>query len=271
MVGTLAQLIAIISYGNAALIGRSSSLPHTNSTFQFCNRIEFVATQRNWFTTREQLVADSPDRWFAYLRNQECKGLRLVYLSTKDTSVPEHMMAGLVGGGGRWLIAADTKDRSDYWEGDWQVTAKDAPDRRIWSVRYRRVAAPQIARRPPAELPEVSRELRGILTEIRDFAQRQNLDNFAKCFLSGLDCLESDNPLAQIYHTDLVPSDWYSLPAQRLLAACSVAWVFGGMGSWNDLGFAGEDNATYEKLSKMLYAAIINGIVSATNSKLNDV
>ena len=43
------------------------------------------------------------------------------------------------------------------------------------------------------------------------------------------------------------------LPAAQLLGAAQSAWVFGGMGSWNDLGFEGEDQALYDRLSEELY------------------
>ena len=255
------------SYGNAFLSDRSISLSRTNSTLQFCNCVEFLVTQRRWFSTREQVIADAPDAWFGYLRGRGCTGLRLVYFPSSVASFPGHMLAGFVGGGGRWLIADETKDRTGSWEAAWQVTAKDAPDRRIWSVSYRRVTAPRHSGSPNPDLATIREELGTNLIEIRDFAQSHKLDGFAKCFQSALDCLDAEKPLTKIYHTDLVPSDWYSLTAEQTLATCSEAWVFGGMGSWNDLGFEGDANKTYERLSKGLYAAIIHGIVSAVNSK----
>lgn len=42
----------------------------------------------------------------------------------------------------------------------------------------------------------------------------------------------------------------------RALLAADIANVFGGMGSWNDIGFDGEDGITHERLSGQLFAAI---------------
>lgn len=43
MNGTLAQLIAIVAYGNECLINDKlvSDFYSSNSTFQFCNRVQF--------------------------------------------------------------------------------------------------------------------------------------------------------------------------------------------------------------------------------------
>ena len=67
--------------------------------------------------------------------------------------------------------------------------------------------------------------------------------------------------------TDYIVSANYSIAARQLLLASSSAWVFGGMGSWNDLSFEKEeDNQHYETLSTALYNAINRGILAATNS-----
>ncbi|GAB3914442.1 hypothetical protein GCM10011575_44990 [Microlunatus endophyticus] len=51
------------------------------------------------------------------------------------------------------------------------------------------------------------------------------------------------------------------------MAAGSRAWVFGGMGSWNDLGFPDEGvEQDYEQLSSTLFAAVLTAITTATNS-----
>ena len=45
-------------------------------------------------------------------------------------------------------------------------------------------------------------------------------------------------------------------PRRPRARACEAAWVFGGMGSWNDLGFQGEDQQTYERLSHRLFQLV---------------
>jgi predicted butyrate kinase (DUF1464 family) len=57
------------------------------------------------------------------------------------------------------------------------------------------------------------------------------------------------------------------LTAKQLLFSAGNAWVFGGMGSWNDLGFDNkEDNETYDRLSEQLYSNINEAIIASTNT-----
>ena len=71
------------------------------------------------------------------------------------------------------------------------------------------------------------------------------------------------------YHHDLVPPDWYA-EARRVLAAARRAWVFGGMGWWNDVSF--EDDALlkdYESVSVDLYSAVVDAIAAAAGVRVD--
>ena len=47
------------------------------------------------------------------------------------------------------------------------------------------------------------------------------------------------------------------------------AWVFGGMGSWNDLVFAARtEEDEYNRLSAKLYLAVLGAFVAAVNADL---
>ena len=54
--------------------------------------------------------------------------------------------------------------------------------------------------------------------------------------------------------------------AECLLDACQSAWVFGGMGSWNDLAFDGEAQAEYERTSQTLVLTLTDVIQAAANA-----
>lgn len=56
------------------------------------------------------------------------------------------------------------------------------------------------------------------------------------------------------------------LEAKQLLAAAQAAWVFGGMGSWNDLGFDGNDQQEYNELSDKLFSLLNQAVSNATNA-----
>lgn len=75
MSGTLAQLIALISYGNAFLLMHNPQpLTFENSAFKFCNSILFLKSEHS---NNPTVVATSAQDWFDYLRYNKCKKLRL--------------------------------------------------------------------------------------------------------------------------------------------------------------------------------------------------
>jgi hypothetical protein len=269
MVGTLSQLVTLVSYGNAYLRGwEIGSFYPSNSTFQFCNTVEFLLLKpaKSGFT--EELLADSPLRWLEILKSKNCTLLKLSHLLTQKPEAPDHKLVAFVGGGGRWLIESVYKIDADYWEARWQVTNQNARDKRIWRVSYGAIAwNTKRSTDAPSDLANVHRRLEQILVQICGFAQKHKLDNFATCFQNGIDCLNSNQNLEKTYHKVLVPPGWYSTQAEQLLAAAANAWVFGGMGSWNDLGFEGDEKKIYEDLSAKLYSLINESIEAAVNSK----
>jgi hypothetical protein len=60
----------------------------------------------------------------------------------------------------------------------------------------------------------------------------------------------------------------YGPRTRLLLGRARAAWVFGGMGSWNDLGFAGHTPETreYGALTDELYAAVVGGAATAVSA-----
>jgi hypothetical protein len=86
---------------------------------------------------------------------------------------------------------------------------------------------------------------------------------FAGAFRNASGKLSSADPLAGTYHSDLAPTPIMPLEAKQLLASAQAAWVFGGMGSWNDLGFDGNDQQEYTALSDELFL-LLNQAIGAT-------
>jgi hypothetical protein len=278
MQATIAQIIALTIHGNASIKGapqltRSDFFP-ANSTFIFCEYVRFVDMKRNAASWDESDYASDPAAWFARLKQESVSALRLVHESTDgqkvgDQNVSDRMLVGFVGGGGRWLIEAIKPNGSDFWEGRWHVGDRQRSDRKIWRVSYGRTASdqPTLDRAAP-EIAALKSQLDGNLRAISAFARKQRMDGFAKAFDAGLAQLNSPNPSKGLYHSDLAPQNGLSLPAAQLLGAVQAAWVFGGMGSWNDVGFEGEDQILYERLSEDLYRLLNTAIVVATNASI---
>ena len=262
MTGTLAQLIALTAYGNDYL--KNGKLPENfypeNTAFQFCNKADFRISVEN-------VVAIDPIEWFKYLKNDGCKALRLFYLPSKDQSAKDHQLAAFVGGGGLWLIEAIYNTYSNFWANRWQVTNQNDPDKKIWTVNYALTSHKEKSINLQINPEKIKVQLQKTLTEIAEFASRQNLKIWKEKFEKAIEALNSQAPNEDFYHKNLIPADNYSLTARQVLFAAGMSWVFGGMGSWNDLGFQEQDtNDMYNKLSEQLYNDIIYAVISATNS-----
>jgi len=272
MTGTLSQLIALASYGNAYL--QKKEMPEgfgsSNSAFTFCNKVDFRVFERSFFskTPKEDIVGDTPEEWFAYLKQTHCNRLVLYYEGSKDQSqAKDHQLAGFIGGGGTWFIEAIYEKHSNFWAARWEVTDQQAPDNKIWRVNYGMFSGKQAIHNLQFDKEQVKQELYQTLESIADFATAQNLGSWAGIFERAKAVLDSPAPSGNYYHKDLFPSGIYGQLSQQLLFAAGSAWVFGGMGSWNDLGFeSDEDNDRYSSLSAALYSAINTAIIAAVNS-----
>lgn len=268
MVGPTAQLIALCCHFN----GRSQGVAvgpffPTHSTCRFCEYIHFLRYEKRWlWWSRWKEIAATPDAWLE-IEAVPGRFARLVHGETGNTHFSDRMSAGFVGGGGRWLFAVVSANGPSLWEPSWEVGNQNAEDQRIWRVRYGLLTENAAMSLPKSRDPEsVSIELKETLSEIATFAEEHSIDGFASSFRKAIGCLASDDPFADVYHQDLAPPGLLALPAQRLMAACQAAWVFGGMGSWNDLSFDGDDQKRYETISDRLFALVNEGICSSANS-----
>jgi hypothetical protein len=182
----------------------------------------------------------------------------------------DHQMAGMVGGGGTWLIEAVFGKYSDFWENYWSVTRQGAEDRKIWSVDYALTAERRGIVNMKYNQAAAKGELEDALTSISEFAEKQGFDHWCETVGVARERLNYTEPEKGYYNEDLIPSESYSLLSRQLLFAAGSAWVFGGMGSWNDLGFNNEkDNELYNSVSENLYDKIIKAIIAAINSELD--
>lgn len=276
MQGPIAQIAALTTYGNAALSAKRDlkqlEFYPGNTTFQFCEHVQFVDLQSTGERWDEERYADDPLQWVARLKKEGTSRLQLIHLTNDgerlgDGRAPDRMTVGFVGGGGRWLIEAVSSGSSAYWEARWEVGDQGRPDHRIWQVTYVRCPRDQPHyRHERIELEELKAAMRQTLLKIADFAFAHDLQGFANAFNSGLSKLDSQRPLSGTYHPDIAPARFLPLAALQLLGASQSAWVFGGMGSWNDLGFEGEDQILYDKISEQLFQLLNKAICVAANS-----
>jgi len=267
MQGTIAQLLSITAYGNQFLSGHlDEGFFPEHSVFQFCNFVKFVDLQSSEAQWLEKEFAADPIAWFQKLKAIEVIQLRVRYISTNDRGISDRMSVAFVGGGGRWLIEAVKPSRSDFWVAKWEVGDRDDPDRQIWNVKYERIL--QDSHRSEQPLPsaeDVKDQLKITLQKISEFAHKNDCSGFGKCFDRAINAL-TEQPSRRDGEYELFPDGYAPPEYQQLLSACQSAWVFGGMGSWNDLWFDdGETNKEYDTLSDELFNLINLSLMVASN------
>ena len=267
MDGSITQMVSLTCHANAHL--RRGWLPvgyfADNSAFKFCDRVSFVESRKSWLgASREQIVAEDPAAWFQYLKDEKALSLRLYWQPNQSPDLPDRITAGFVGGGGRWILAAMHPGGANYWISRWEAWNEDAAEDRIWRVNYVLVARDQ--KLPPDDRPisDVKTDLESALKRISAFTGNHNYSGFNDCFLQALHILDTGagEPL---HHPDLYPPNSIPPESAALLSAAERAWVFGGMGSWNDISFDGDDQREYDEASDQLYSALIQAICVAAN------
>lgn len=149
-----------------------------------------------------------------------------------------------------------------------QVTDKDAPNSKIWTVTYGRTVTGQPTMpNEKLNIDNIKEKLKDRLNAINSFAKEENLTFWSEWFESALSLLDSSNPYTKEQDKLIVPADKMSLKAIQLLAGAGKAWCFGSMGSWNDIGFNDKDTeATYDKLTSELYDIVNESYLAVANS-----
>ena len=122
-------------------------------------------------------------------------------------------------------------------------------------------------------LGQLTDHLHSVVAEARDFATRQEmLVPWVVSFDRALEALRSKTPEAVgseigMYARPIVAVGALDLPARRLFAAAQRAWVFGAMGSWNDVSFKDVALKTrYDKITTMLHEAVVQALIGAVNA-----
>lgn len=269
MDGSVAQITALTCHGNAAISG--IAIPRffpSNSTCKFCARVDFRLRPVRGGMQNEYGVAETPDHWFSSLKQSGCIGILLVRRTDNLSGLPDRTSAGLVGGGGTWMMEVLGNDGwSDLWVAGWELGDKEASDRRVWTVTYERVVKQRSTERRQPDLNSVMRRLEAALEAIHGFAAKHSASPFTGLFENALALLRAKGGARQVFHEDLAPDAFLEPRARILLDACQPAWVFGAMGSWNDMYFEKtEEQESYDHLSEELFQAVTGAIQAAANS-----
>lgn len=259
------RALAFVTVGNAALAGRDVSAFAGSFLFKSTQGVEFVIPRGG--DQYEQVAAD-PLAWFAWLKANNSRGLRLHTAPMEQKPgrlghIEERMLVGFVGGGPRWVIEAAGASASDLWEGYDRAGDRDEQGR-IWLTAYVRIGETAPQDNADINLSAATADLASALDDILVLARKFNSAPFDGLFEKAKATLTGAEPLTP-------PTDFEALaeldePARRLLAAIQTAWVFGGMGSWNDTGPDQEHMPEYERTSEALFRALTGAIPAIANS-----
>lgn len=267
MQGPIENALMLVAAGNAWLAGKDIGAfwPEAD-TFRYVGLCEFRTPPASGKDTDEYpLRAADPMAWFESLKPWST-GLRLHHgpsarSPNQQIDAPDRMLVGFVGGGARWLIEAVGRERSELWEGFHRFGERT--EAKPWLCTHVMQGEVAVADVTPEAFEPAIAELQSALVEIEAFARAEKADNFAECFARGSALLASGEPEAMDWLDRVMRHAGFDRRQASVLQAINHAWVFGGMGSWNDLGLGGEP---YDGLSDRLYNALNDCIAGLANS-----
>jgi hypothetical protein len=257
----LAQLIALATHASAWLAGDRSALADLGPDGQLFRWVADALYVAHDGRTDEDAVG-----WVEGLQARGIARVRVVIpqpgsQTEGGLTVDDRMLAGFANSGTAWALATGAGP-AEAWVGEWGLGDREREDQRIWGVRYR---GRQLDGEPDLLVAPVADALAALEAALRhaaDFARRgEYMGNWAEVFEDALGTTAEPDGLALLPAS--APAD-----ARRLSAMAASSWVFGGMGSWNDMGFASDDpmGAEYETVSADLYAAVLGGLSAAANA-----
>lgn len=294
MQGQIAQAVALTLYANAYLRERLAK-PFTlkNSTCQYVKTIDFLAgntrvepllkkgkailqrlfRQNITDETTVHAVASNPQEWFAYSQKSQVKRLILHRLEQNIRDLKDHKTVGMVDGGPRWVIIAERKNCNDCWESHWEVGDRNDKEQKIWLVAYARVGEAFFTPNGGITSHELDQSRVKLSLALKNAlalaTEVMELNIFADCFNRTIAAFSSPEPLETVPYKDIAPPDFLPLPALQLLAAAQLGWVFGGMGTWNDVCLDDSLKNRYDEVSSDLFNNLTSSVITVTNSRVS--
>lgn len=262
MNGELAQIIALVGYGNLFLSGGNVDLSN-NSTFQYVSAIKFVRYKNNQDKQGIEVASNVSD-WFSFLRSLKVTRLWNIAFRWQRQDIPEHIAISF-SGGVPMAIQADLPNGFELWYPQWQTGGQE---KKPWLIEYRSLIFPNSHALPVQKMSVVKGQLKQAVSQAEKFAKRSdvNASDWATWFAKSLELLDSPTPIAPFY-PDILPASNFNLEARQVLTSAMQSYVFGGMGSWNDMGFEKPElQKEYERVSKELYETVKFATTMASNS-----
>ena len=267
MDAAVAQLAALVAHGNAALAGdaEAGSRVTAGSTFRYVREVRFERQEGSPPATTH--VDADASGWYRHLAEW---GVTALWLDPRPLAVPTlapHLLAAWANGSRVSIVTEGVEPRQRWIASSTVDRAPTAEDERVWAIHC--VGRPDIAHLAPRPtIPEATAELETLVRAARELARRMDETFWGGQLERALDRLTDDSPATK-HHDDVLPPS-AELDRRRLFAAAVGAYVFGGMGTWNDVGPPPDDeeaNAEYDRVTPALYAAVLDAVAAAVNPR----
>ncbi|MHA1930139.1 MAG: hypothetical protein ACTSV2_16330 [Candidatus Thorarchaeota archaeon] len=261
----LEKLVAVATYANVYLQGRETEFNLKEVVPEYCHGLEFIYHLQEGQKIIKFHIGPDALKWFAHLKRQSTKKIRLHYRPSHKNGLPESLCDEIIQGGSNWVIEAQL----GYIEESWLYTSILDPRRAGFSQTWKTYISglkghSLVLKDDSPSVSEARETIDGLLEKLIAFTNRFNhtkhwADHFGKSrrFLDEFDPSESDM---------FIPLEIYGKEACQLIHTSLSCWVFGDMSSWNGLEFSGKDQVQYTALSKQLFDAICTSITAVANS-----
>lgn len=258
----LAQAIALVAFGNAFLrdvsLRVAPELIRYHSTFKNVQEVRFVRYKRRWRACGRVFAVHDPGQWLAILKEANAREIKLGSRSQLPQPFSENLDHILA-------LEVRMEEHLELWVPSWKLRRWRRSNDKIWAVTYKGFRQSE-STVPALQIGQTTMELKEALHQIRRFTLDHKLFTWGDQFRAALALLSDTNPTIP-YFPDLLPNiPSVDLAVRRLLAAAVQGWVFGGMGTWNDIVFNEKSVVLdYRSVTGRLYAAVCRAIYAAVN------
>ena len=262
----IARNVALVTYGNLFLQGRGSDFDIEKLVTNNCYSLDFVTPPIDGIVGSSKVLASDTNKWYKYLKDQGAKRLKLYHKESENIHLPDHISVAFVGGGSHWFIEVQFDSTSDLYLSGW--TPSEEMGKGSGKTHYIRFNHDMTHLDDPSlSVIEAREKLRTVLRELADFSREfEHVKHWANNFESASNMLDKFEPTVE---DEFLPASIYPKEAHQLIEAAFGSWVFGGMGSWNDMAhmaMSSDNHKNHAQLSEELYSAICDAVVSAVNS-----
>lgn len=252
MKGELYQMCMLTAAAKSALFGGSG---FEYEPIAYENKIEFLFMNNIKACGIKDQTAKTPEKWY---ENCVKKGLRDIKLII-PTEVEDRNLLGFANAYSGLILCYFKNGEITAFIPKWDFDRK----MKMWNILYTEQLELIPFVKPHYE--DNTEELREVLIEIEDLAERIDCYDFAKRFERARNILNGEAPFV----TDKLPAPRIPQRLLPLFYAADMAYVFGAMGSWNDSPpyMAQEKglDAEYEAISARLMKNIQLAVLFAVN------